>query len=460
MNIEQADRWRLAAPLPAMRAADPSRSAADLLLDALAFAIPLLLFVELSVIGRLFLPEVLLLILLPVLVTRQTLGRVPRWLIVLALMWLFGQVLTDTVRNSAFADYARGWANIAFTITNVLALILLLSDNRRRILLFGLGLAAGFVLQYYLNPGLYAASQPWKFGLGWPITLFGVLLVSQGPLVRRRLVPPLVLAILAVVNLDYGFRSLAGVCFLGSAYLVLQLLPRSRPAQVTRLPFRRLLTVCVVGVAAAALFMQLYSYSAQSGLLGLSAQRKYQEEAGGAWGLILGGRPEALVSVQAILDSPIIGHGSWAKNSFYTDLFAQRLASYGYTLPYASVPGEPGLIPTHSYLLGAWVDAGMLGGLFWLAVLLVPAVVLANLFATRLPLSPLAAFAAFALTWDVLFSPYGATGRLTAPFYIVVLLVTWQQLRSAALDGSVQTTAPGSSGLAGAQAYLNAGSSR
>ena len=450
MNINHADQWRVAAPLPAGGAAVPSRSAAAPLLDALAFTIPALLFVEFNIpsllfgefggVGRLSLPEVLLVGLIPLLAARKAADHVDflRWAIILGILWLFGQVLTDAVRGSAFVDYTRGWSKIAFTITNASALFLLLNDNPRRLLLFGLGLAAGSALQYYLNPGLY---DPWKFGLGWPITLFSVLLVSHGPLFRVRLVAPFVLAILALLNLENGYRSLAGICFLASAYLLLQLLPHSRSLWRPLLSFRRLLLVCTFGLAGSVMFIQVYSYSAQAGLLGLDAQRKYEQQASGAWGLILGGRSATLVSTQAILDSPIIGHGSWAKDFYYTDLLAERLARHGYTLRPASVAQEPGLIPTHSYLLGAWVEAGMLGGLFWLAVLLMPAAVLANLYTTRLPLSPLFAFAAFSLTWDILFSPFGTLTRLIAPYYVVVLLLAWQQMRDPSLIDSAQMTA-------------------
>jgi hypothetical protein len=70
-----------------------------------------------------------------------------------------------------------------------------------------------------------------------------------------------------------------------------------------------------------------------------------------------------------------------------------------------------------------------------------PAAVLANLYTTRLPLSPLFAFAAFSLTWDILFSPYGASTRLIAPYYVVVLLLAWQQMRDPSLIDSAQMTA-------------------
>lgn len=411
-----------------------AKSVADPVLTLLAFVIPATLFQDFRVVGRLFLPELALLALLPWLLTHEALSRVPRWLVVLGVAWLVGQVTTDAVQGSAFGDYARGWSKIAFTIANAVALCLLLNGHPRRQLLFGLGLAVGVILQYYFNPGIYALGDPWKFGVGWAITMVAVLLVSQGPLFRVPLVAPLVLAIMAFVNLGYGFRSLAGVCFLSGAYLLFQLVVRTGPSWHPRVSFRRLVLVSAFGVAASAMFMQVYSSAVQGGLLGLDAQRKYEQQAGGAWGLIVGGRSEALVSTQAILDSPVIGHGSWAKDSRYTELLAERLARYGYRFAPGRVQQEPDLIPTHSYLLGAWVEAGVLGGLFWAVVLLLAVAVLANLHAVRVPLSPLIAFAAFAFTWDIAFSPYGALARLTAPFYLVVLLSAWQQMRESSHD--------------------------
>ena len=87
------------------------------------------------------------------------------------------------------------------------------------------------------------------------------------------------------------------------------------------------------------------------------------------------------------------------------------------------------MIPADSYLLGAWVEGGILGGLFWLAVAGSAAWLLLNIYAVRWALTPLVVFSTTLLLWNIAFSPYGEAGRLTAPFAIALCLLASQYLR-------------------------------
>ena len=128
------------------------------------------------------------------------------------------------------------------------------------------------------------------------------------------------------------------------------------------------------------------------------------------------------------MDRPILGHGSWAKNPGY----AARILDariHGYDIHYTSHV-QSDLIPTHSHLMGAWVEAGVLGALLWLWAIFLVLRVLANLYITREPLGPLLAFIGFLMLWDILFSPFGAERRLTVPFNLVLMMFAWDVLRS------------------------------
>jgi hypothetical protein len=123
--------------------------------------------------------------------------------------------------------------------------------------------------------------------------------------------------------------------------------------------------------------------------------------------------------LEAAVNSPIVGHGSWAKDWRYASRENAMLAGFGYeTLGRAS----SWLIPAHSYLVGAWVHAGILGALFWLWVFSLPVRVLMRLYTRHEPIAPLLAFLSTGLIWDVLFSPFGATARLSASFVVVTLI--------------------------------------
>lgn len=401
-------------------------------LEMLVFVVPLTQFIEVKWIGNLFGPDFLLLVLFPFLVARRghlLMQGLPRILIILCAVWLIGQVVTDVVRQSDFRDYSRGWAKIALTGVNFSALYLLINGRSRRILLFATGLAVGGILQFYISPIIYAESYPWKFGVGMPIT---ALLIVMACLVdtsvgARRAWPVAFVLIGALLNLYFGYRSLAGICFLTGTFLIARRILWQQNAHGVMSAIMGLGLVGLLGVAAAMGFLKTYEYAAENGLLGDATKQVHEAQAAGEYGLLLGGRSEILVSSQAIMESPIIGHGSWAKDESYAKLLVESKLALGYS---RSEEDEEGLIPTHSHILGAWVETGILGAVFWIWVLSLPVRVFANLPHVAMRLAPLIIFVALLLFWDVLFSPYGAERRYITPYYIIVLIsvLSFQQL--------------------------------
>jgi O-antigen ligase len=160
--------------------------------------------------------------------------------------------------------------------------------------------------------------------------------------------------------------------------------------------------------------------------LGSDAQAKYFSQSG-SLGVLVGGRSEILVSSQAVIDSPMLGHGSWAKDFAYVDLLGDRLSSFGYEM--GAGASDLGLIPAHSYIMQSWVWAGLLGGVFWLAILAIAVWLLANLYASRVELAPLLTFSTMLLLWNIAFSPYGSSARLLASYGIVLCLVGLRLVR-------------------------------
>ncbi len=394
--------------------------------DLLVFIIPASQLVEFDVVGRLFAPDVILLALLPVVLLSKAhflKMRLPRTFLVLGLIWFAGQVTTDFVRSTPFEDYARGWAMIAFTLTNFSVLYVLLFQNARRIVIYTVGSVIGNLLIYFLHPSGFAVGDPWKFGYGFEITAFLVLLATS-PRVRSNLATPAILIFAAALNVYNGARSLGGACFLVGTYLLMRQIGRARREQGSPMTFAGALFMCALLALSAVGVLQIYQYYAGNGLLGYAAQQKYEMQSSGRYGVLVGGRGDFLVALEAALDSPIVGHGSWAKDWRYASQEDAIVKGLGYrTLGGAN----SWLIPTHSHLIGAWVDAGILGIVFWIWVLSLPLRVLMQLYATAEPLAPLIAFLAVILIWDVLFSPYGAERRFLMPYYVIVMMYLLDQ---------------------------------
>jgi len=395
--------------------------------DLLVFIIPASQLVEVDVVGRLFAPDVILLALLPVVLLSRAhflKRRLPRTFIVLGLVWFAGQVTTDFVRSTPFEDYARGWAMIAFTLTNFSVLYVLLFQNARRIVIYTVGSASGNLLIYFLHPSGFAVGDPWKFGYGFEITAFLVLLATLPSMRSTNLATAAILIFGAALNVYNGARSLGGACFLVGTYLLMRQIARARREQGSPTTFAGALFMCALLALSALGVLQIYQYCAGNGLLGHAAQQKYEMQSSGRYGVLVGGRGDFLVALEAALDSPIVGHGSWAKDWRYSSQEDAIVKGLGYR----TVGGANSwLIPAHSHIIGAWVDAGILGIVFWIWVLSLPLRVLMQLYATAEPLAPLIAFLAVILIWDVLFSPYGAERRFLTPYYVITMMYLLEQ---------------------------------
>jgi hypothetical protein len=386
------------------------------------FAVMALCFMRITVIGELYVSELVLaaIVIAHILRGRPLQLERPVVLVILLLaLWLCGQVAADIYRAAAFADYARGWARIVFTALNLLGLYLLTNGDAKRIRVAFLGVAIGQAVGCLVMPTVYAQSDPWKFGLAFPLTTLAALLACSQPIWRRRYGPFVVLLVMAGVNARLDARSLAGVCFLASLYTVVAT-REPHPAANAHRP--RSLVVPVLGVVAVLAGAYLYGSMAKSGLLGTAAQVKYEFQATGRYSLLLGGRSEIVFSSLAIRQSPIMGHGSYAKFPLLLQAAgAAQLADWGYEYLLPS-EDQPDLLPTHSGLFGAWVEAGILAVPFWILLL---ALLWRGCIRTILrgdALTPLRVFIAIALSWDVLFSPFGADRRITVPLAILLLI--------------------------------------
>jgi hypothetical protein len=394
--------------------------------DVLVFVVPLLLPIEFATGGRLFLSEVVLLLALPFLLDdarRRGVSRVSQVVVALGIVWLFALVFTDIYRATPFHDYSRGWSKVAFFLLNFAAVSLLIDGRWRRVALFAAGLAIGEALQFFVNPDIYATADPWKFGYGGAVTLAGVVLASHPAVYRRPVVASGILLALGIINLKMDFRSQAGICLLTALLVVVA----ARSERLLRLDRRavRSFTVLAASVLAGFVIVDGYEYAAGHGSLGAKAQQKYEAQQS-SFGILLSGRPQVIVAIRAIRDSPIIGHGSWAKDPKYAAALQTELRKAGYQG--RTLPHTPDIIPTHSHVLGAWVEAGILGPLLWLWALLLALSVLVRVHHLADARVVLVAFLGISFVWDVLFSPFGAQERVFMAFYLIVLLLARQEL--------------------------------
>jgi hypothetical protein len=311
-------------------------------------------------------------------------------------------------------------------------------------------------------------ADPWKFAIAASIGFALAAGLSGSQAMRTQSLAIIAFAAFGVINALIGFRSMSGVALLTAIFLAVSLVLARRRWSARPHSMRVVVGIAMYGAAALTIYIGLNA-AAAANLLGDAAKAKFDAQSGvvepsapattspsnsgdrspsggspavpgasstlglaippgNALGPVVGGRAEFQASTQAILDSPILGHGSWARGPKYAALQRERLLQAG--VPLGNLPTDPTLIPTHSYLLGSWVWAGAAGGLFWIAVAVFALWVVANLYAVALAIAPLIAFVVSLLLWSIAFSPYSNTERIYAAFAIVVCVLGYRLIRA------------------------------
>ena len=393
--------------------------------DALALILGLATSFTVRFVGDLPIAEVILIPVLPIMVVihgRRGLRPILRPIAVLLGLWLFGQILTDIYRSMPAPKWMRGDAGIVFFAMDLLGLVILLSHNQRRKIIFFVGLAVGSILLTIFLPSEFALSYPWKFGYAWgTITL---VVLASCYFYSRRLYAIAALLIVGVVavNLLENYRSPV-LGLLVTIVLVFPVVPE-RLGRTRILPragtTMRVVVLAGMALGAGWLAGRLVTYVTSAGLIGEEAQAKNENQSKA--GLLLGGRPEILVSARAVADSPILGHGSWAQEYKYVEMLYDMETEYEVDIDLEELERTSGgVIPSHSHLMGAWVSAGILGALFWGYILWISSKAVVRV-ATLLPaLAPLYAVVVPGLIWMVMFSPFGQNARIQDALTLVVI---------------------------------------
>jgi len=380
--------------------------------DAFAFLAGAVAFVEVQVVGRLYVGELILLICglgLPLLYGRLRTRRERRllaWFFLLAVMYLLALIAADLYRSTPFTDYARGWAR-AFVYCGDLGGLLVLGYRRpRRLILF----VAGTGLSQLALGVLGLWPTDWKFGYAYPITV-GVLALIDS---RKRLLASAVLVALGLVHLLLDYRMFGGLCVMTAVLAY---------ARETRKGARiRVRNVAVTAITVVA-FVQLY-------VSGLGLDRGYDV-------LVrrLGSNVERLagfvVASQLIRQSPVVGYGSWARSDEALENWATLQAELGSPRTATDLEQEALLSPeasvvrAHSMVLQAWVEAGVVGLVFFGFSLLVTVMMLYRITVRSGPLRHYALVVFFGMwnVWALVMSPFAGVSRLYTATSFALLFI-------------------------------------
>lgn len=305
--------------------------------------------------GQWFAGELFLLLLMPLLLydrfyrqstlvkERQAWLWIPIGALLLSLLITFvGYFVADLYRNNTPEDFLRGWARIIFLGVGLLGVAMLVSVQRANFWLLVLGYGVGGVLILALRQ---MPLSNWKLGYAEPTAAVVVVMVC---LVKSMFWRTALLSVFAVVNIWLDYRSAAG--FIAVVTMLLWINHWSR-AQGGRLVGIVCATVILVGAIGGA-------YYATQG--DFAARRNASNS---------GRLSNAIVGFSAILESPLIGYGSWGRDARFAKLYADvnfRMNKTEENPLYNFDAIRLATIPAHSQFLESWIEGGMLGITFFL----------------------------------------------------------------------------------------------
>lgn len=275
--------------------------------------------------------------------------------------------------------------------------------------LFGFGM-----LVTTLITGAWDASNPWKFGIGFPVMVIILSLIARA---KVRAIDMAALLILAVASVATDSRYRFASLMIAAVLILWQMLPQTPSKRTSAFT-----TVAVFSVIAVITY-NLVTAVLVEGYLGEQAQARSIDQINRSGSLIVGGRPELSASVALFIHDPL-GFGSGVSPTRADIMVAKTgMWSVGYDPNNGYVESFMfgGGFELHSVAGDLWAAFGLPGLCF--AALSVFLVVrgLGRTLADR-SCSGLIVFLSISTLWNMLFSPiYGSLPTLVLTLGLILL---------------------------------------
>lgn len=354
--------------------------------------------------GKLFLGELVLMAISPVVVLllfglSDRYGRMARTLLIAMIVSWLGYLISDMIRDTPSNDYLRGWSRWIAMGASFATLAWIGSKNIMLLAAFLIGLSIGSCIAPFLSFGGVGIIQYWKFYAGIPICILALVIVSP----FRSWVSIAALMGLAVVSVALDTRSVALLCMITAGVTWLS----ARRSAKNRLPLAPVSKASML-VAAIVVFavMVVSIYSIQR----LGERYGYTErfQKSNSTRLI-----SATVTWSAIKKSPMIGYGSWPRDS---ELARERdrMVAKAKGVPTFRMASQDDLIIAHSQILQGWLEGGLLGLTFFLVLgwNLAKQLLWQTFKSPKLPLTSVIVFVQLHCAWHLVFSPFSGAQRV------------------------------------------------
>ena len=378
--------------------------------------------IDVAIIGRFSLAEILLYLSIPVFYAKN---RVRIWnktaitFFTLIVVFAGAVILSDLIARSQLAFFIRGFARPLAIGLNTLCLTLIVAESPRLLIYLACGLLPGACVSYFQASNFHDLGYEggYKYFSAKVEPILRALAIVSGLFCYRysRLLSAIVILLPGFVVGIYGSRSGASFYFLASATIAFLWLIKGQRRGAIEMNFRFIaLTSIAIFVFLSAAY-SAYVYTAPRGILGERQQAKFYEQSTTEYGvspigLLFSGRTAVVGGLLAAIDNPIFGLGSWPNIGEY--LLDALLISGDSVSDLEIQTAFSQRAAGHSIIIGTWFNNGILALAFWVYFCFIMVKVFMLLLRRDNLLTPMFVFLFFELGWHLLFSPLGPKSRL------------------------------------------------
>ncbi len=390
--------------------------------DLFVFFLGMCSAIKISIVGTLALCELFMIPIYILYIRRLLENKLVYKTVLMCLLWLCGIIIANLVNENDSARTMKGiFDNILFALA-ITGCYWMLKDKPERVLLWAAGSALSALISFYFfkleDLGEVGAEMWITYAYRPLFAIIGTVLYYKG----RRWQAYIVWEAFAIWGLFHLSRNLFLMTSLSICILLFigEVDSQNKYAKMKRFMHRLIpmaigLSITFVGAK------NTYSYLASNKILGERAYEKYMSQANNKNGLA-SGREDFFMAWYVIKKNPIYGYGSLAADKNYLGhQYFVETEQYE-NAANMSTHRKPEQIASHSYILGAWVFAGIFGALFWVYILYLCIVFLKDALFASPKLIGYSVLTIVAFLWEIFFSPFGTR----APTAIIIAFIITQ----------------------------------
>lgn len=393
--------------------------------DIFVFVIGLLAMVKVRIFGTFAIAEIMAFIATPFIASSlYKNNKNARRLLKYGILWLVGVLIADFVNETPIQDALKGIFNVIFLLMLIPFVYWSLYDKPQRFMIYYAGFAISSLYNYY-NQKIPTLETEFEREVWFVYAISSLFIFISGILYYydKRRISYFVTIVFGLWSL---FNSSRNIFLCQSlAVVILFYIDKIHESNfynkilIYKKKTSQLIIMLLLGFVA---IVNIYETMAANGTLGERVYEKYIAQKYSKDGLA-SGRSDAFQSLYAISLNPLFGYGSYAKDK--EGIIREYNIKRNIIV---SSKEDVEMLPGHSYILGAWVYAGICGFIFFAFVLkFILMCISKGVLLYNQQLTGICMYTLVSMVWNILFSPFA--DRINFIYFIIFLMILERNYR-------------------------------